>query len=448
MGTSIERELTPAEVARMPELRQEMIRAGQNGCATAFTYLAALDGTNNDRDNLKLAGDHYPTNIAHLDAQTKAAESDCLKSGYLPGVGTGGNQGGLIHAGVLPTPAVDAAAEKAYVQFRDAAIAYLANNPTATPADIGVAITGFSRGGPSALRFAQLVNDRGLVAPDGTVVIPPGQVPVTAMALIDPVDRFVKGPMHIPPNVQGQVLVVQAEHEHRSDFRAMDFGHDPRVKTVRHPGNHVGLGGGYDPHGTSASVLEGVTGYFQQRGIAIADVDPALRHNPAERQWLRTEAYQTARNGDRVSTEHGEPRTVWRTDPPEQGRRLTQPNIPPEHRHWLQQAQAELTPKLSAHGLTGDACLQVAAACVCSAARNARWGAPQRFLVSPDGQRVGIQHENLRLSELDVPTALQASTGEHLKAAQEAQAAHDPSLVERTQRIRDPALSQEPERVR
>lgn len=114
----------------------------------------------------------------------------------------------------------------------------------------------------------------------------------------------------------------------------------------------------------------------------------------------------------------------------------------------VEAGQAALEPKLSAHGLNRDACLQVAAACVCSAARNARWGNPQRFLVSPDGQRVGIQHENLRLSEVDVPTALQASTGEHLKSAQEAQAAHDQSVAERTQRVREPVLSQEPERLR
>ncbi|MFN3493393.1 MAG: hypothetical protein ACK40L_02690 [Hydrogenophaga sp.] len=448
MGTSIERELTPGEVARMPALKQAMINAGRNGCATAFTFLAAFDGTNNHRANLELAGDQYPTNIAHLEKQAKDSKAETLKSAYVPGVGTGGDQGGLIHAGVLPTPAVDAAAEKAYVQFRDAAIAYLANNPSATPADIGVAVVGFSRGGPSALRFAQLLNDRGLVAPDGTVMIPPGQVPVTAMALIDPVDRFVKGPMHMPPNVQGQVLVVQAEHEHRSDFRAMDFGHDPRVKTVQHPGNHVGLGGGYDPHGTSANVLEGITGYFQQRGIAIADVDPALKHNPAERQWLRSEVYQTARNGERLSTEHGEPRTVWRSDPPEQGRRITQPSLPPEHRQWLQQARAELAPRLSAHGLNGEACLQVAAACVCSAARHARWGAPRQFLVSPDGQRVGIQHENLRLSELEVSTALQTSTGQHLQAAREAQAAHDQAAADRAPPVREPMRVRATELVR
>ncbi|MCU0763784.1 MAG: DUF2235 domain-containing protein, partial [Hydrogenophaga sp.] len=154
----------------MPALKQAMIDAGRNGCATAFTFLAAFDGTNNHRANLELAGDQYPTNIAHLEKQAKDSKAETLKSAYVPGVGTGGDQGGLIHAGVLPTPAVDAAAEKAYVQFRDAAIAYLANNPSATPADIGVAVVGFSRGGPSALRFAQLLNDRGLVAPDGTVM--------------------------------------------------------------------------------------------------------------------------------------------------------------------------------------------------------------------------------------------------------------------------------------
>src|SRR5690606_21323275 len=130
----------------------------------------------------------------------------------------------------------------------------------ATVADLGAAVTGFSRGGASAIRFAQLLSERGLLAPDGQVLAPPGAIPVTAMALIDPVARFVDAPMHIPPNVQGQVLSVIAEHEHRTDFRPLYHADDPRVTHVEHPGNHVGLGGGYDRQGTAANVLEGVTG--------------------------------------------------------------------------------------------------------------------------------------------------------------------------------------------
>src|SRR5690554_1667645 len=174
----------------------------------------------------------------------------------------------------------------------------MSENPDATPADIGAAVVGFSRGGAAAIRFAQLVHERGLTDSDSRVIAAPGSVPVTAMALIDPVARFVDAPMHIPPNVQGAVLSVIAEHESRTDFRPLYYADDPRVRHVHHPGNHVGTGGGYDAHGTAASVLEGVTGYFRQRGIGIAEVPPERRHDPEAPQRLYTEIWQTARNGD------------------------------------------------------------------------------------------------------------------------------------------------------
>jgi hypothetical protein len=101
---------------------------------------------------------------------------------------------------------------------------------------------GFSRGCATAVRLAQLVNERGLVTANGTVVAPPGSVAVTGMELIDPVATGVQGEMGIPPNVKGQVLVVEGNDENRSHFRPLYYGDDPRVTTVQHPGNHVGVG--------------------------------------------------------------------------------------------------------------------------------------------------------------------------------------------------------------
>ncbi len=109
------------------------------------------------------------------------------------------------------------------------------------------------------------------------------------MVLMDPVDTFVKGPMHIPRNVRGQVLVVKAEHETRTELRPICFDHDPRVTTVWHPGNHVGIGGGYDRNGAVANVLEGITGYFQSRGIPIVDVAPERAGVSTE--WPVSESY-------------------------------------------------------------------------------------------------------------------------------------------------------------
>lgn len=448
MGKSVARELNAEELARMPQARHEMAALGGQGCATKYTFLAAFDGTNNDRGNPELAGDPEPTNIGKLawQAEKGGTKDAVLESGYYPGVGTGGSQGGLVNAGVAPSSAIEAAAQTAYKEFNDSAVAYLKTNPGATPADIGAAAVGFSRGCPAAIRFAQLVNEKGLTGPDGKEIIAPGQVPVTGLALIDPVDRFVKQPMDIPPNVRGPVLSVVAEHEHRSDFRAMSYETDPRVREVRHPGNHVGVGGGYDKHGTAASVLEGTTAFFQQRGIRIADVAPEHRHRPELPQQVYTEAYQTAVNGQVLTDEQGKNRLSWRVDDAEKGRQRSQPLLSDAHKATLKQAYGELAPGLKARGLSPEQCLQVSAACTACAARNADWGSPNRFMLSKDGDRVAVQHTNGRFDEVRVDQALERSTVAHLNEAKSSE--RTPTLpvneVAATRAPAEPALARTP----
>lgn len=128
MGTSFVRELTPQELARLPAARQAMETAGTQGCATRFTFFAAFDGTHNDEANLKLSGDPYPTNISQLRSQAREAKSPLLEPRYYPGVGTDGDQGGPLQAAFFPTDAIQAAAEKAYTDFRRAALEHL-NTP-------------------------------------------------------------------------------------------------------------------------------------------------------------------------------------------------------------------------------------------------------------------------------------------------------------------------------
>ncbi len=394
----------------MPVARQEMAEAGAAGCGTRFSFFAAFDGTQNDRLNQRLSGTPLSTNVAQLELQaSQAAElNPNLLPRYYAGVGTGGDQGGLVNAAVLPTPAVQAAAEKAYKDFRRAAFDYLQQNPDATPADIGAATTGFSRGGAAAIRFAQLVHERGLTDSDGQVIAPPGSVPITGMALIDPVARFVDAPMHIPPNVRGPMLSVIADHETRTDFRPLYHVDDPRVSLVHHPGNHVGNGGGYDPHGTAASVLEGVTGYFQQRGIPIADVPPERRHDPNAPQLLYTEVWQTARNGDLLENEDGSKNAVWRHDPPAAGRIGVKPQVPPGHEAWLEKARQELGPRLQAAGFSPEMCERIITGCVCQAAgHNSAGTEAPRFLLGKDQQRLGVLHPPGVLQEMRLDDVLQ-----------------------------------------
>lgn len=418
MGTSDVRQLNDEEMARLPLARATMEEAGRAGTSSRFNFFAAFDGTNNDQGNLKLSGDPHPTNIGNLDRQASRSVSDNFQKAYYPGVGTGGDQGNVVNAGPNPTPAIDAAAEKAYRDFSRAAQTYLKQNPGATPADLGASVTGFSRGCAAAVRFAHLVNDRGLVAPDGTVVAQPGSIPITGMALMDPVATGVKGETGIPANVKGQVLVVQAEHENRSWFRPVDYSDDPRVTTVKHPGNHVGVGGGYDRDGTAANVHEGVTAYFQRRGVPLADVPPEQRHNPSEPAMIRSENYQTARNGNVLTYEDGKPQLRWMVDDETKPRITVKPRMSEQTKAQLRQSYTELSPDLKSRGLDSGQCLQVSAACVAKAAEHPDWGDPQRYLLSKNGEQVAVQHQNGRFDEVRVDEALQSSANAHLDRAQ------------------------------
>lgn len=418
MGTSLVRPLTDEEMAGLPAARAAMEEAGKGGTTSRFNFFAAFDGTNNDQGNLKLSGDPYPTNVGNLDRQANRSVSDTFKRNYYPGVGTGGDQGNQGHAAFWPTGPINAAAETAYGDFVKASQEYLNIHPGATPADLGASVTGFSRGCAAAVRFAQLVNDRGLVAPDGTVIAPPGSVPITGMALMDPVATGVQGETGIPANVKGQVLVVQAEHEKRSPFRPLDYSEDPRVTTVKHPGNHVGVGGGYDRNGTAANVHEGVTGYFQNRGVPLAKVPHEQRYNPNERAMIRTENYQTARNGDVLPDAEGKPQPRWPLDDDTKPRITVKPRMSEQTKAQLRQSYTELAPGLKARGLDGEQCLQVSAACVAKAAEHPDWGDPKRYLLSKSGEQVAVQHQNGRFNEVRVNEALQSSTTDHLDRAQ------------------------------
>lgn len=418
MGTSDVRRLNNEEMAQLPQARAAMEEAGKVGSSSRFNFFAAFDGTYNHKDKLDLSDDPHQTNVGNLFDQAEKNKSPTFRTSYYPGVGTGGDQGSIVNAGPNPTPAIDAAAERAYADFSDATQKYLKDNLGANVADVGTSVAGFSRGCATAVRFSQLVNDRGLIAADGTVLAPPGTVPITGMALMDPVGTGVKGELGIPPNVKGQVLVVQAEHESRSWFRPLDYSDDPRVTTVKHPGNHVGVGGGYDRNGTAANVHEGVTGYFQRRGVPLADVPPEQRYNPNERAMIRTENYQTASNGDVLPDAEGKPMPRWPLDDDTKPRITVKQPLSEQMKAHLRQSFTELSPGLKSRGLDSQQCLQVSAACVAKAAEHPDWGDPRRYLLSKDGEKVAVQHQNGRFDELRVDHALQHSANAHLDRAQ------------------------------
>ncbi|MDL9998374.1 DUF2235 domain-containing protein [Variovorax sp. J22P240] len=303
--------MSPAEVAELEAARARLLTADSGVPARRFVYLAAFDGTGNDRNNIPLSGHPFQTNVANLYDQAKASESDGFRVGYFPGVGTGGSHGHRINAGVLPTPTVHQAAEAALQELTRQARDYLRDTTAATSSDLSVSTVGFSRGTATQVVFAQLLHERGLVLPDGTVVAPPGSVPIASMVLIDPVHTFIQGDMSLPPNVLGNVMVFGAKDELRGEFKLADYRADPRVRFTEIAGNHSGIGGGYDLHGTAAVVLEASTAYFHNSGVALGDVPPERRFDPSRPIARYTEVYQIARNGDVLVDGQSRPVPEW-----------------------------------------------------------------------------------------------------------------------------------------
>ncbi|MCZ2497188.1 tandem-95 repeat protein [Xylophilus sp. Kf1] len=318
MGTSVVKSLSSEQVSQVEAAKAKISYLGgsNNG---GFRFLAGFDGTNNDSSSVPKG--EYQTNVANVIKNAQLPVNPNLGLGYYPGVGTGGQNGNLFAAAVSPTDAIHYAAESALAEFVRQARGYLIENPKASYADVSTSIIGFSRGCATGIVFAQILNERGLIAADGTVIAPPGAVKVHGMALLDPVHTFVAGDMNIPSNVVGEVLVVRAANELRRDFPAAGYEGDSRAVTVLMPGNHVGIGGGYDLNGTGAAVLEGVTNYLRNSGVALAPVPDALRFDPTRPVALYTEEFQTARNGDVVRDENGMPLKSWRSDDAAEPRR-------------------------------------------------------------------------------------------------------------------------------
>ena len=117
------------------------------------------------------------------------------------------------------------------------------------------------------------------------------------------------------------------------------------------------------------------------------------------------------------------------------------PRISEQTKAQLRQSYAELSPGLKAQGLSPEQCLQVSAACVAKAAEHPDWGHPQRHLLSKDGERVAIQHQNGRFDEVGVDEALRSGTHAHLDRAQ---ALQESDALRNTQTEREAPARSEP----
>ncbi|AUH53153.1 hypothetical protein CXB49_21340 [Chromobacterium sp. ATCC 53434] len=269
-----------ADELRQARSRAETIARAAQPAVTAgqFVYFAAFDGTANDKDHLSRG--MQSTNAAQLyrQAAAAAAGNPALAAAYFPGPGTGPT---LPGSSFLP-PAVTAEAVRtaklAYDDFQRKAVAWLQNHPGGS---VAVAAAAFSRGNDAASVFAQLLFERGLSDPaSGRMLVPPGQLGLSAAALYDPVMTGMSGNMAFPPNSRN-LLVLRAENEYRALFKAADFSAQAGALNFNFPGNHCDVGGGYD-NGLAGLTLQAGTAFLQQAGVPVADVPPQRRFDPRQ----------------------------------------------------------------------------------------------------------------------------------------------------------------------
>ena len=286
------RDVRDENLARM----QDIIDVAAAGAiaGSQFVFLAAFDGTNNDKD-VPPAGEQS-TNVGQLWDQFVAASGpgSANQGGkYYPGPGTPGT---LTHSSWLPAAVqqqVVLAAEDTYHDFAVQAADWLDDHPGGTVTAVVVA---FSRGCASAAIFSQMVWERGLVNPRAptTLLVPRGAVSIAAGVLFDPVMTGVNCNLAFPPDARA-IIAIKALNEYRYLFAGADYSSQAKlVTTFGMYGNHCDIGGGYD-NGIGAISLAAATGYLQKSGLSIAAVPVARRH-AAKQVWVHSEEFDNHGN--------------------------------------------------------------------------------------------------------------------------------------------------------
>ena len=243
-----------------------------------FVFFAAFDGTRNDMGDVKRSGNPEDTNVAQLyqqaDKIVKINPEGNLRAGYYRGHGT---EGSLVASAWFPDQVTEETintAQNAYNQFAEQAAKWLKKHPDG---EVTTATTSFSRGGATAAVFTHMLYRDGLIDPKTKeVLIPLGQVGVSAGVVFDPVTTGVEANVAFAPNVKN-IVVIRGENEYRYLFKGVDYANQAGITTLPATGNHCNIGGGYKHDGLGDLYLDAATQYLQKSGLNIADVDLSRR---------------------------------------------------------------------------------------------------------------------------------------------------------------------------
>lgn len=233
-------------------------------------FVAAFDGTWNDRENLRPG--EVMTNPALLEKELSALYDERLSGNYYNGVGTRENALMKVLNGMTGEGS-EQRAEQAFRDFQKQSLEWLKEDPDA---QIHVVTVGFSRGAASARHFLNLVDERGVPADAGRKLVEPSpysESPFDTKAY-QVYDKFAKQPGTVTSSAllydtvatgQEQVLKlgipastryvvhITSQDEDRPHFpltaihgARSDAANSVRFLTVSLPGVHSDIGGGYE----------------------------------------------------------------------------------------------------------------------------------------------------------------------------------------------------------
>lgn len=239
------------------------------GAEHKHVFVAAFDGTWNDRENLRPG--EVMTNPALLEKELSELYNERLSGNYYNGVGTRENALMKVLNGMTGDGS-EQRAEQAFRDFQKQSLEWLKADPDA---QIHVVTVGFSRGAASARHFLNLVDERGVPADAGRKLVEPSpnsESPFDTKTY-QVYDKFAKQPGTVTSSAllydtvatgQEQVLKlgipvstryvvhITSQDEDRPHFplTAIDGGRSDaanvaRFLTISLPGVHSDIGGGY-----------------------------------------------------------------------------------------------------------------------------------------------------------------------------------------------------------
>ena len=302
------RSATPGDLESYERMREQQAKQAvpvlySHRSPHDFLFIALFDGTGQDvRDPQQL-----PTNVGKLQLQARALKGQPgsrVSYYYAEGIGTQKNPIARLVDGAVAY-SWDERIQRAYREMATTAKFWIIRDPQA---EIRLAGVGYSRGAVLVPGFARLVDQYGIVDPQGMTfgrdehgnltvssprtLVPPGQV-AQAVGLFDPVGTNMPAnyDARLPKSVlSGFAQIARDEQRELFPHQTIidpDWSDDGRFLSVPVPGGHSNVGGGNDEAGLEVLAFNGMADYLN----ALSD-EPLFAHREVPMDPSQYTVYQ------------------------------------------------------------------------------------------------------------------------------------------------------------